>query len=93
MIKSFEDKETEKIWSQFYVKKFPDDVQRIGLRKLFMIKHTKELNDLKIPPANMLEKSKGDRACQYSIRINKKFRICFRWKDSNAYKVEITDYH
>ena len=93
MIKSFKDKETENIWNQFYVKKFPKDVQKIGLRKLYMIQRAKELNDLKIPPANILEKLKGNKTGQYSIRINKQFRICFRWKDSNAYKVEITDYH
>ncbi len=75
MIKSFKDKETEKIWNQFYVKKFPYDVHKIGLRKLFMIQHSKELEDLKIPPANMLEKLKGNRAGQYSIQINKQFRI------------------
>lgn len=93
MIKSFKDKEAERIWDQFYIKKFPHDVQETGLRKLFMIQHSKCLGDLKIPPANMLKKLKGDRKGQYSIRINKQFRICFEWKDSNAYNVEITDYH
>lgn len=93
MIQSFKCKETEKIWNQEYSKKFSEDIQRIALRKLFMIHRAKELKDLMIPPANRLEKLKGDRKNQYSIRINDQYRICFQWEDSNAYDVEIVDYH
>ena len=93
MIQSFKCKETEKIWNQEYSKKFSENIQGIALRKLFMIQRGKELNDLRIPPANRLEKLKGDRKNQYSIRINDQYRICFQWEDSNAYEVEIVDYH
>ena len=93
MIQSFKCKETEKIWNQEYSKKFSADIQRIALRKLFMIQRAKELKDLMAPPANRLEKLKGDRKDQYSIRINDQYRICFQWEDSNAYNVEIVDYH
>ena len=93
MIKSFRCKETEKIWNQEYSKKFSEDIQGIALRKLFMIQRAKELKDLMIPPANRLEKLKGHRKNQYSIRINDQYRICFQWEDSNAYDVEIVDYH
>ena len=93
MIQSFKCKETEKIWNQEYSKKFSEDIQRIALRKLFMIQRAKELKDLMIPPANRLEKLKGDRKNQYSVRINDQYRICFQWEDSNAYDVEIVDYH
>lgn len=93
MIQSFKCKETEKIWNQEYSKKFSEDIQRVALRKLFMIQRAKELKDLLAPPANRLEKLKGDRKDQYSIRINDQYRICFQWEDSNAYNVEIVDYH
>ena len=93
MIQSFKCKETEKIWNQEYSKKFSENIQRIALRKLFMIQRVKELKDLMAPPANRLEKLKGDRKDQYSIRINDQYRICFQWEDSNAYNVEIVDYH
>ena len=93
MIQSFKCKETEKIWNQEYSKKFSEDIQRVALRKLFMIQRAKELKDLMAPPANRLEKLKGDRKNQYSIRINDQYRICFRWEDSNAHEVEIVDYH
>ena len=93
MIQSFKCKETEKIWNQEYSKKFSEDIQRVALRKLFMIQRAKELKDLLAPPANRLEKLKGDRKNQYSIRINDQYRICFRWEDTNAFDVEIVDYH
>ena len=93
MIQSFKCKETEKIWNQEYSKKFSEDIQRVALRKLFMIQRAKELKDLLSPSANRLEKLKGDRKDQYSIRINDQYRICFQWEDSNAYNVEIVDYH
>ena len=93
MIKSFADKETEKIYNQVYSKKLPTDIQRIALRKLIMINNASGLNDLKVPPSNHLEKLSGDRKGQYSIRINDQFRICFIEKDNDFYNVEITDYH
>lgn len=93
MIRSFKCKETEKIWNQIYSKKFPIAIQKIALRKLFMLQRAKELKDLTIPPANRLEKLRGDRKDQYSIRINDKYRICFIWENSNASDVEIVDYH
>lgn len=93
MIQSFKCKETEKIWNQEYSKKFSEEIQRVALRKLFMIQRAKELKDLMAPPANRLEKLKGDRKNQYSIRINDQYRICFRWEESNAFDVEIVDYH
>lgn len=93
MIKSFRCKETKKIWNQQFSRHFPENIQKIALRKLFMIQRAKELIDLSVPPANRLEKLKGDRSNQYSIRINDQFRICFIWNESNAYEVEIVDYH
>lgn len=93
MIQSFKDKETEKIWNQIYVKKIPKDVQRIGLRKLFILQRAKNINDLKIPPGNKLEKLLGDRKDQYSIRINNQWRICFDWDEGTISNVEIVDYH
>jgi len=71
----------------------PPDIQQVALRKLRMLNNAISLNDLRIPPANRLEKLSGDRAGQYSIRINDQWRICFDWQGSDAYQVEITDYH
>ena len=93
MIRSFKCKETEKIWKQIYSKKFPVSIQKIALRKLFILQRAKELKDLTVPPANRLEKLKGDRKDQYSIRINDQYRICFIWEGSNVSEVEIVDYH
>jgi len=93
MIKSFKDKETEKVYSREGSSKLPRDIQQIALRKLRMINNAKNLNDLRIPPANRLEKLKGTRAGQYSIRINDQWRICFTWQEADAYDIEITDYH
>jgi len=93
MIKSFRSAETEKIWNQERSRKLPGDIQQTALRKLFMLHKAKDINDLKIPPGNMLEKLKKDREGQYSIRINDQWRICFLWIDSNAVDVEIADYH
>jgi proteic killer suppression protein len=74
-------------------RKLPPDLQQVALRKLRMLNNALTLNDLRIPPANRLEKLSGDRAGQYSIRINEQWRICFEWRDRDAYNVEITDYH
>ena len=93
MIISFQDKETEKIWGQQYLRKLPRDIQRIGLRKLIIINRAKDLNDLKIPPGNKLEQLSGDRQGQFSIRINDQYRICFFWENGVASLIEITDYH
>ncbi|MBI4709740.1 MAG: type II toxin-antitoxin system RelE/ParE family toxin [Nitrospirae bacterium] len=93
MIKSFKDKETEKIYGREISGKLPRDIQQVALRKLRMINNAKNINDLRIPPANRLEKLRGGREGQHSIRINDQWRICFTWQESNAYAVEITDYH
>ena len=93
MIKSFADKETEKVFHQIFSKKLPHDIQRIALRKLIMIDNAEGLEDLKIPPANHLELLLGDRKGQYSIRVNNQFRICFKIDGNNFYEVEIVDYH
>ncbi|NCO65146.1 MAG: plasmid maintenance system killer [Candidatus Aquicultor secundus] len=93
MIKSFKDKETEKVYSREGSNKLPRDIQQVALRKLRMINNAKNLNDLRIPPANRLERLKGDREGQLSIRINDQWRICFVWQGGDAYEIEITDYH
>lgn len=93
MIKSFADKETEKVFQRVYSKKLPEDIQRRGRRKLVMIDAATQLEDLRVPPGNRLEKLRGDREGQHSIRINQQWRICFRWESGDAYDVEIVDYH
>lgn len=93
MLKSFRDKETEKIYHREGSRKLPNDIQQTALRKLRMINNAQNINDLRIPPANRLEKLSGERVGQYSIRINEQWRICFAWRGGDAYDVEITDYH
>ena len=93
MIKSFKDDETEKIFRREFSRKLPGDIQSVALRKLRMLNNALILNDLRVPPANRLEKLSGDREGQYGIRINDQWRICFAWWDGNAHSVEITDYH
>ena len=93
MIKSFKNKETEKIYCREISRKLPRDIQQIALRKLRMINNAKNINDLRIPPAIRLEKLIGSREGQHSIRINDQWRICFIWRDGDAYDVEIADYH
>ena len=93
MIKSFRDKETEKIFSRNFSKKFPSVIQHQARRKLIMLDSAPELNALRIPPESRLEAPEGDRKGQHSIRINDQWRICFKWKAEDAYDVEITDYH
>jgi proteic killer suppression protein len=93
MIKAFKSAETEKIYQRRVSRELPFDIQQVALRKLRMLNNAVSLNDLRIPPANRLEKLRGYREGQYSIRINDQWRICFEWRDSNAYQVEIVDYH
>lgn len=95
MIQSFLDKETEKIFYQEYSKRIPRSIQRIALRKLLMIDYAESLSDLRVPPANHLEKLTGDREGQWSIRINNQWRIVFIPSDDGAdyFKVGIVDYH
>jgi proteic killer suppression protein len=93
MIKTFRCKETERIFSGRFSKKLPQDIQRLASRKLTMLHHAVSLDDLLIPPANRLETLSGDRAGQYSIRINRQWRICFEWHHDGVHEVEIVDYH
>ncbi len=95
MINDFADKETEKIYHGEFSRKLPSNIQNIALRKLIMIDNAKSIIDLKNPPANRLEKLKGDRKGQYSIRINDQWRICFNWheSESSANDIRIIDYH
>ena len=93
MIKSFADKETEKIYYQLFSRKLPQSIQRIALRKLIMMDNADCIEDLYKPPANHLEALKGDRLGQFSIRINQQYRICFYVTKAGFEKVEIVDYH
>jgi len=93
MIKSFGDKETEKIWNGFQSKKLPADIQNIARRKLRMINNSQNITDLRIPPANHLEKLSGNFKGYYSIRINNQWRIIFQWLNDNTEEVQIIDYH
>jgi proteic killer suppression protein len=93
VIGSFADKETQKIWTGEFSKKLPREVQIVGLRKLIILHRSRDLNDLRIPPGNRLERLSGVRKGQYSIRINDQWRICFEWNNGIATEVEITDYH
>lgn len=93
MILSFKDRDTEQVYNGIAVKSFPPDILRRALAKLLMISSAQNINDLRIPPSNHLERLSGDRVGQYSIRINEKYRICFVWNNGNALNVEIVDYH
>ncbi len=93
MIVSFGDTDTERIWQGLRVKKIPNEIQQTGRRKLRMINSSINLNDLRIPPANRLEKLSGKLKSFYSIRINDQWRIIFKWDSGNAFEVEILDYH
>jgi proteic killer suppression protein len=93
MIRSFRETEAAKIYARQRSKKLPTDIQQVALRKMRMLNNALNINDLRIPPANRLEKLSGNRAGQYSIRINDQWRLCFEWRDGDAYEVEITDYH
>ena len=93
MIKSFADRETERVFNQSFSRKLPQSIQRVALRKLIMIHNAGCLEDLRVPPANHLEPLHGDREGQYSIRINDQYRICFTVEGNNFFHVEIVDYH
>lgn len=93
MIRSFADSETERVFQRLGWKRLSVEVQRMAYRKLVVIDAAESINDLRIPPGNRLEKLKGNREGQHSIGVNEQWRICFRWKDGDAYEVEITDYH
>lgn len=93
MIKSFRDKESQKIFERQFSKKLPSNIHHTARKKLVILDAATNLNDLRIPPGNRLESLKGDRKGQHSIRINDQWRICFKWVDGNAHNVEITDYH
>ena len=93
MIKTIKCKETQKIYQREFSKKLPQEMQRVAYKKLLMLEASIDMNDLKMPPANRLEKLSGNRIGQYSIRINKQYRICFIWDNDFAFDVEIVDYH
>ncbi len=93
MILSFGSKDTDKIWKGERVSKLPNEVQEIGRRKLRMLNNSQNMNDLKIPPSNRLEKLSGNLRDFYSIRINDQWRIIFKWQNGNATEVSIVDYH
>jgi len=93
VIKSFKDKEAQRLFQRETSRKIPADLQRTALRKLRMLNQARSLEDLKIPPGNCLEALQGDRQGQYSLRINNRWRLCFIWEEDNALEVEIVDYH
>jgi toxin HigB-1 len=93
VIQNFKDKETQKIFERQRSRKLPSDIQQVALRKLRMLNRAETLQDLRVPPANRLERLVGDRDGQYSIRVNDQWRICFEWQDGEALNVEIVDYH
>jgi proteic killer suppression protein len=93
VIASFKDRVAASIWHGTAVRRMPVELQRVARRKLRMLNNAADLVDLLVPPGNRLEKLRGDRAGQHSIRINQQWRICFRWRDGDAHDVEIVDYH
>ncbi len=93
MVVSFGSKETEKIWNGIRITKMPNEIQEVGRRKLRMLNNSQNLNDLKIPPSDRLEKLSGNLKEYYSIRINDQWRIIFKWKESNSSDMTIIDYH
>ena len=93
MIRTFRDKETEQLFNRLASRRRPANLHQAMWRKLAILNAAERLDDLRIPPGNRLEKLSGNRAGQYSIRINDQWRICFEWQEGNAYEVEITDYH
>ena len=93
MIKSFRNRDTERVFDRQRVRRWPSGVLRAALRKLLILDAAENLADLRVPPGNRLERLRGSREGQRSIRINDQWRICFRWRGGDAYDVEIVDYH
>jgi toxin HigB-1 len=93
VIKSFRGKDAESIFGRAHIRGLSRDIQRAAYRKLVQIHAATVLETLRIPPGNRLEGLRGDRAGQYSIRVNDQWRICFRWREGHAYDVELVDYH
>ena len=93
VIRSFRDRDTEGIWRGEVVRRLGWDIQQTARRKLRMLNNAQSLSDLRVPPGNRLEALRGDRAGQHSIRINDQWRICFEWREGDAFDVEIVDYH
>lgn len=93
MIRSFSDKETKKLFIREHSRAVPANLRRGAIRKLLVLDAAETIEDLRVPPANHLEKLKGDRKGTHSIRINDRYRICFLWRDGDAHDVKIVDYH
>jgi proteic killer suppression protein len=93
VLRSFADKETERVWRRQRVRLLDQGTQRAALRKLLILDAAETPDDLRVPPGNRLEKLKGDRAGSYSVRINQQWRICFRWTAAGPEDIEIVDYH
>ncbi|MFQ5673748.1 MAG: type II toxin-antitoxin system RelE/ParE family toxin [Nitrospinales bacterium] len=93
MLKSFKCRETEKLFNRAFSRKLPQNLQKLAVRKLWMLHAATDLKALSVPPSNCLERLRGDRMGQYSIRINLQWRICFEWRAGDAHNVEIVDYH
>jgi len=93
MIRSFGDRDTEGLFWRRFSRRIPTQIQHVARRKLEILDAAETISDLRVPPANRLEKLTGDRVGQHSIRINDQWRICFAWRDGHAYDVEIVDYH
>lgn len=93
MIASFRDKETERLWQSGRNRRLPADLQLRAFKKLAILNAVVALDNLSVPPGNHLEALRGDRAGQHSIRINERYRVCFVWRNGNAFEVEIVDYH
>lgn len=93
MIKAFRDADTERLWTEEWSRRLPETLRKAALKKLQILNAAEALADLAVPPGNRLERLRGDRDGQHSIRVNDQYRICFRWREGNAYEVETTDYH
>lgn len=93
MIRSFRDAETERLWNEERTRRIPASVRKTAFKKLQILNAVATLGDLALPPGNRLERLRGDRQGQHSIRINDQYRICFEWREGNAYLAEITDCH
>lgn len=93
VIGSFADRDTQRVFERQTVRRWSSALQRMALRKLLILDAAEALSDLRVPPGNRLERLTGDRAAQYGIRINDRWRICFEWRNRDAHAVEIVDYH